>query len=132
MYDAYEELETTCHRATKELHDLNKKLDSDESNITKDDIDLMDKITHTIASTKKGMAMIDQYANNRSSGRDGSYNISGTYSGKRYMDLDRRGSSRYGYSRDNGMMQKLREMYQDARDDHEADVIERVMNELNR
>ena len=40
-----------------------------------------------------------------------------------------------GYSRDSekdSMMQKLNMMYQDARDNQEAEVIERMMNELNR
>ena len=135
MYDIYEELEHTCERATKELHDLNKKLANDESSISKEDIDLMDKVTHTIASTKKIMALLDQYFDNGgSSGRDGSYNISGTYSGnRRYTSSGRRGSSRMrGYSRDNDMMQRLRDMYQNARDDDEADMIQSIMNELNR
>lgn len=133
MYDVYEELENACHRAAKELHDLNKKLSSDDANITKDDVDMMDKITHTIASTKKGMAMIDQYADTRSSGRDGSYNISGTYSNgmnRRYYDTGRRGSSRT--HRDGDVMQKLTDMYHDARDDREADMIRDIMSELNR
>ena len=126
MYDVYDELETACHRATKELHDLNKKLDNDESNITKEDVDLLDKVTHTIASTKKGMAMLDAP---RSSGRDGSYNISGTYSNgmnRRYYEGSSRGR------RDGDIMQRLNDMYQDARDDREADMIRNIMNGLNR
>lgn len=138
MYDVYEELEHVCERATKELHDLNKKLAKDETAITKEDIEMLDKLTHTIASTKKVMTMIDQYYDGGSSGKDGYYNISGGYSGmnRRYMNngsSGRRGSSRMrGYSRDNDMMQKLNAMYQDARDDQEADMIQSIMNELNR
>ena len=60
MYDTYDELEKTCERATKELHDLNKKLANDESTISKEDIDMLGKVTHTIASTKKSILMIDQ------------------------------------------------------------------------
>jgi hypothetical protein len=61
MYDAYDILENTCERAMRELHDLNKKLSKDEGMISKEDIDLMESLTHTVASTKKGMAMIDKY-----------------------------------------------------------------------
>lgn len=141
MYDTYEELEKACERSTKELHDLNKKLANDESAISKEDIDMMDKILHSIASSKKSILMIDQA--DGSSGRDGYYNISGGYSGsmytqpmwnKKYGSSGRRMRTR-GYSRDSekdSMMQKLNMMYQDARDDQEAEVIERMMNELNR
>ena len=82
MYDTYEELEKACERSTKELHDLNKKLANDESAISKEDIDMMDKILHSIASSKKSILMIDQA--DGSSGRDGYYNISGGYSGSMY------------------------------------------------
>lgn len=136
MYDTCEELENSYERATKELHDLNKKLDNDESTISKEDIDMLDKLTHTIASARKSILMIDQSdMGNGSSGRDGTYNINGTYSGmnRRYGSSMRRNSSRTrGYSRDNDMMAKLNAMYQDARDDREADIIERMMDELNR
>ena len=139
MYDAYDELEKTCERVIKELHDLNKKLANDESTISKEDIDMLDKITHTIASVKKSILMISQSENGGSSGRDGYYNISGGYSSqpmwdKRYGSSGRRMRTR-GYSRDSekdSMMQKLNMMYQDARDDQEAEIIERMMNELNR
>ena len=143
MYDTYEELEKTCERATKELHDLNKKLANDESTISKEDIDMLDKVTHTIASTKKSILMIDQSEDSGSSGRDGYYNISGGYSGgyntqpmwnRRYANngsSSRRMSSRMrGSSRDNDMMQMLNDMYQNARDDQEADVIQDIMNKM--
>ena len=91
--------------------------------------------------------MIDQYFDSGSSGRDGYYNISGGYSGtnyntqpvwnKRYATSNRRGSSRTrgGYSRDSEkemIMQRLDNLYQSARDDQEADMIQNIMSELSR
>lgn len=128
MYDLYDELERSCERATKELHDLNKKLANDESTISKEDIDMMDKILHSIASSKKSILMIDQ-AENNSNGSSGMWN-------RRYTNNYRRSSSRNrGSSRDSDkdiLMQRLDNMYQNARDDYDAEVIERMMNELSR
>ena len=137
MYDTYDEVEKSCKRITKELHDLNKKLANDESTISKEDVDLMDKMLHSIASSKKSMLMIDQ-----ADDMNGSSGVSNGYSNmwnRRLMTNNgmsgRRSSRNRGYSRDSEkdiMMQKLNNMYQDARDDQEADVIERMMNELSR
>ena len=49
---------------------------------------------------------------------------------RRYYDAGRRGSSRT--HRDGDVMQKLTDMYHDARDDREADMIRDIMSELNR
>ena len=118
MYDAYEVLENTCERAVKELNDLNKKLSKDDNTVSKDDVQMMESLTHTIASSKKGIAMMDKHYD------DG-------YSGKRYTMPNRRVTTRgRGYSRDNDMMSRLDDMYQNARDDREADVIRNIMNEL--
>ena len=132
MYDAYEELENTCERAIKELHDLNKKTSKEENTVSRDDIEMMESLTHTIASCKKGIAMMDKYDDNGYSGV--SYNTQPTWN-RRYANngsSGRRGGSRSrGYSRDNGdIMQRLNAMYQDARDDQEADMIQSIMNEL--
>lgn len=132
MYDTYEELEKACERSTKELHDLNRKLANDESAISKEDIDMMDKILHSIASSKKSILMIDQ-----ADGTSGGYSGNQPMWNRRYGSSGRRTimSRNRGYSRDSekdSMMQKLNMMYQDARDDHEAEVIERMMNELSR
>ena len=107
MYDAYEVLENTCERAVKELYDLNKKLGKDDNTVSKDDVQMMESLTHTIASTKKGIAMMDKYSHRRS-------------------------SNRRARSRDYDIMQKLDNMYQDARDDDEAEIIQNIMNELSR
>ena len=131
MYDAYEELENTCERAVKELHDLNKKMSKEENAASRDDIEMMESLTHTIASTKKGIAMMDKYDD---SGYSGSSYTTQPIWNRRYSNLSgRRGGSRTrGYSRDNDMMQRLSDMYQNARDDQEADMIQSIMNELNR
>ena len=92
---------------------------------------MMESLTHTIASTKKGIAMMDKYDDGGYSGS--SYNTQPIWN-RRYSNLSgRRGGSRTrGYSRDNDMMQRLSDMYQNARDDQEADMIQSIMNELNR
>jgi len=115
MYDAYETLENTCERAMRELRDLNKKLSKDESTASKEDVELMESLTHTVASCKKGIAMMEKYSTDDSS--------------KRY----RRGYStrNKSYFRDNDVMARLDSMYQNARDDQEADIIRSIMNELN-
>ena len=107
MYDAYEVLENTCNRAMKELYDIDKKLSKNDSSVSKEDVELMESLTHTVASCKKGIAMMDKYSHRRS-------------------------SNRRARSRDYDIMQKLDNMYQDARDDDEAEIIQNIMNELSR
>ena len=129
MYDAYEVLENTCERAMKELHDLNKKLSKDDNSTPRDDVEMMESLTHTVASCKKGIAMMDKYYD-EGNGYSGTWNRRYNTNGS----SGRRGSSSRsrGYSRDNDMMARLNDMYQNARTDQEADVIQDIMNELNR
>lgn len=125
MYDIYEILENSCERASKELHDLNKKMSKEETTASKEDIQMLESLTHTIASTKKAMAMMDKYFEDGYSGNQQSW--------RRMSSAGRRGSSRSrGYARDTDMMQRLDNMYQNARDDREADMIQNIMNELSR
>ena len=70
--------------------------------------------------------MMDKYYDD---GYSGTNNMQSSY--RRYGN--RRGSSRSrGYSRDNDMMSRLDDMYQNARNDQEANMIHDIMNELIR
>lgn len=150
MKELYDELERTCERATKELCDLNNRLDTNKNMLSPTDVDMMDKLTHTIKSIKKIMQILDEYDEenqNRYSGgmyysqpmwdrRYSGNSYYGTYTvatGDHDHNYSGRRSSRHMYSRDSerdNMMSELDTMLNNARDDREAEVIRKVMSKL--
>lgn len=149
MHDLYDELEKTCERATKELCDLNNRLETNKNMISPTDVDMMDKLTHTIKSIKKVMTILDEYDENQNRYSGGMYytqpmwdrgysgnSYHGTYTvatGDPGHSYSGRRSSRHMYSRDterDNMMSELDNMLNNARDDREADLIRKVMSKL--
>lgn len=150
MQELYKELERTCERATKELGDLNNRLDSNKNLLSPADVDMMDKLTHTIKSIKKVMMVLEEHGENQNGYSGNSYYSQPMwdrdYSGNSYhgtytvatgepngYGYSGRRNSRHMYSRDterDNMMSELDTMLNNARDEREADIIRRVMSKL--
>jgi hypothetical protein len=136
MHKLYEDLTEICEVLADELNKTNDKLEKSGGQISAGDLDYIDKLTHALKSVKTTKAMMEaeedgysyddmSYERGRSN-RSGSYERGGSYRGNSYArgrgtnarrDSRGRYSSR-GYSRDDDMIMELRELMQDAPDEH--------------
>lgn len=157
MYDLYKELERTCERSAKELHDLNDRLEQNKNVISPADLDVLVKITDIIKDVKSTMKKIDEmemmeenqneYSGRRYSGKfmsqpmwdnrysgnyyDGTYTLNTGSSHDGYSG--RRNMSMYsrGNERDELAM-RLGNMLNQVRDPKEADALRNAIDILNR
>ena len=152
--ELYRELERTCKRTEKELHDLNDRLEQNKNMMSPADLDVLVKITDIIKDVKSTMKKIDEMEMMEDGYSDG-MNYSGTYmtqpmwdrrmgySGNSYRGnyTLETGDGRYsgargmnrGYSRNSereNMRTELEDMLTNARDDREAETIRKIMNRL--
>ena len=152
--ELYRELERTCKRTEKELHDLNDRLEQNKNMMSPADLDVLVKITDIIKDVKSTMKKIDEMEMMEDGYSDG-MNYSGTYmtqpmwdrrmgySGNSYRGnyTLETGDGRYsgargmnrGYSRNSereNMRAELDDMLSNARDDREAETIRKIMNRL--
>lgn len=122
----YDELKHICEILENELANVNKKLDKSDGVLSGDDISYIDKLTHSIKSIKTTIAMME--AEGGESGRympgygmyrnsyNGSYNGGNSY--RRGRDsMGRYTSRRGGYSYDDGMIEELRSLMENAPDE---------------
>lgn len=115
----YDDLKHICEILENELANVNKKLDKSDGVLSGDDISYIDKLTHSIKSIKTTIAMME--AEDGESGRYsmphyGSYNYGGSY--RRGRDsMGRYTSRRRGYSYDDGMIEELRSLMENAPDE---------------
>lgn len=149
MHDLEKELHRTCERVTKELSELNDRLDQNKNMISPADIDLLFKMMDILKDTKSTLkkiyeiedmeSMEDDYSGNmmyrnepawdrRYSGNSyhGQYTIAtgdgrGNYSGR---------NMRHSYSRGDDTRMELEEMLRDTRDPNEAEVLRKIINKL--
>lgn len=123
----YDELKHICEILENELANVNKKLDKSEGVLSGDDISYIDKLTHSIKSIKTTIAMVEA-EDGGESGRympgygmyrnsyNGSYNGGNSY--RRGRDsMGRYTSRRGGYSYDDGMIEELRSLMENAPDE---------------
>lgn len=146
--DMHKELERTCERAEKELCDLNNRLEQNKSIISPADVDMMDKLTHTIKSIKKVLELMNKDSEIQNGGYSGYYmsqpvwdrkysgnSYHGTYtvatgdgySGRRYMG---RGYSRSSEKED--MISRLENMMDRATTESEANAIRESIEAVSR
>ena len=152
--ELYRELERTCKRTEKELHDLNDRLEQNKNMMSPADLDVLVKITDIIKDVKSTMKKIDEMEMMEDGYSDG-MNYSGMYmtqpmwdrrmgySGNSYRGnyTLETGDGRYSgargmnrsYSRNSereNMRTELEDMLTNARDDREAETIRKIMNRL--
>ena len=91
--------------------------------MTDGDLDTLDKLTHTLKSTKGVLKMLDE-----DDGYSGMYHDGRVYGRKR--DSMGRYSSDYGYSR-NDLADKMRELIDKAPDEQTRHEIKRMIEKLD-
>lgn len=140
------ELHRTCERATKELSQINDRLDQNKNVMSPNDVELLYKIMDIIKDAKSTLKKIYEiedmeeiqngYSGNmmyrnepmwdrRYSGNSyrGTYTVE---SGNGYSGRNMRRS----YSRGDDTRMELEEMLNNTRDSQEAEVIRKILNKL--
>ena len=156
--ELYRELERTCKRTEKELHDLNDRLEQNKNMMSPADLDILVKITDIIKDVKSTMKKIDEMEMMEDGYSGGMYdgmNYSGTYMAQPMWDRRmgysgnsyrgnytlETGDGRYsgargmnrGYSRNSereDLMMKLENALSTARTKEDAEAIRKAMEVL--
>ena len=116
------DLENLCEIVSDKLADKIRKVKS--SGMNDGDLDTIDKLTHTLKSTKGVLKMMDE--DDGYSGRY-VYRDGGSYARRR--DSMGRYSGEHGYSR-NDLADKMRELMDGAQDDRTRREIQRMVEKL--
>ena len=126
--DYTKDMETACELLHEQLGDLIRKIKN--NGMSTGDLEKLDKLTHSLKSVKGTMQMeeADGYSGMYP---DRSYRSGdGNYSGMRGQRRDSMGRYSGGYSM-NGLTDKLRELMQDAPDDHTRRKIQRLIEDMD-
>ena len=134
--DIYNELEKLCETIENEIRTVNEKLEKANGEIHGDDISYIDRLTHAMKSIKTTMAMMDSEYSNDDGMMHNDY--SRRYSGRRYSrdnystarGRNARRDSMGRYSRDDGMVEELRMLMQDAPDDQTRKEFQRFIQKI--
>ena len=129
--DYYKDLENLCNVLSEQISEVSRKT---KNGMSAGDLEMIDKLTHSLASVKKIMAFMDdegEYSGYYPMG--GSYRDSyrGSYRGSyaRKRDSMGRYSGERGYSR-NALADKMRDLMMDAPDDRTRQEIQRMVEKL--
>lgn len=133
MHDMYADLEELCGAVSKELEKVTDKI-SRSGSLSSGDLEIADKLTHTLKSIKTTMAMIEA-----EDGYSGDDRMGGSYAsarGRMNAPRDSRGrySGNYGrmpyYSRDDGMISELRDLMQNVSDDRTRQEFQKFISKI--
>jgi hypothetical protein len=139
--DYIKDLHELCETISEAIKEANEKIRTSGGKLSGSDVDYVDKLTHALKSVKATIAMMEDegyssyypymggaYADG-SMNRGGSYR--GSYRGRSYARRDSMGRySRDGYSRDADMVEELRELMNDAKDDRTRQEFKRFIEKL--
>lgn len=146
MHDLEKELHRTCERATKELSELNDRLEQNKNMISPADVDIMFKLMDIIKDTKSTMKKIIEIEDMEQ--MDGEYSGNMMYRNEPMWDRRYSGNSyrgtytvesgngysgrnmRQSYSRGNDTRMELEEMLNSTRDPQEAETLRKIINRL--
>ena len=139
--DIMKDLENLCDILSEQISDITRKA---KNGMSAGDLEMIDKLTHSLASVKKIMAFMedeDGYSGNyypmggvyADGGTDGSYRRSyrGSYARGRGQRRDSMGrySGERGYSRSD-LADKMRDLMMDAPDDRTRQEMQRMVEKL--
>ena len=145
MKNIIDELYEMKESLAREIGEANKRIQQAGNKISTADLDIIDKLTHSMKSVATTCAMLEAeeegYSNDYMqqgqsyrggySGRERRDGYSGEgYSGRgRYS---REGRNSYGYSRNGEMNERLRQMMDEAPDENTRNVIRKLMDRMER
>lgn len=121
-----------------EIGEANKRIEQSGGKLSKEDLDIVDKLSHAMKSLVTTCAMLEAEEEGYSSdympgqsyrGRERRDGYSGEgYSGRGRYSRESRNS--YGYSRMGDMNDRLRQMMDEAPDENTRMVIRKLMNNM--
>ena len=145
--DYINDLHELCETISREIAESNEKIRSAGGKLNAGDVDYIDKLTHALKSIKATITMMEDedgyssasypmggsYARRGGYSRDGGYNGSyrGSYARGR-MNARRDSMGRYSgnYSRNDGMVEELRSLMEDAPNEAIKRDIQRLVDKL--
>ena len=135
--DYMNDLHDLCDTISREIGDVNEKIRAAGGKLSGGDYDVIDKLTHTLKSIKATIAMMEDegdYSNRAyPDGMGGSYRgYSRTMNGGSYARgrMNARRDSMGRYSRDDGMVEELRGLMNDAKNDTIRRDIQRLVEKI--
>lgn len=141
--DYINELHELCETISREIADANEKIRNAGGKLTAGDADYIDKLTHSLKSIKATIAMMEdegEYSGRSyADGQGGSYRGYSRENGRMgrsyargRMNAPRDSMGRYSgrYSRDNGMVDELRELMEDAPNEAIKRDIQRLVEKM--
>lgn len=155
--DYFKDLHELCETLSGELADINEKIRTAGGKMSAGDLEVVDKLTHSIKSIKAVMAMMEEedgysgyypwpyaYADGQGGGggsnRGGSYRGGGSYAEGgsnrgRGGSYARGGRSRRGYSGERGysrndLVDRMREMMDEAPDERTRQEMMRMIDKM--
>lgn len=149
MHEYIQDLHELCETIAREIGEANEKIRAAGGKLSGSDVEYVDKLTHTLKSIKATIAMMEdedgEYSGNypdggsyarggRGGNRGGSYNMGGSYARGRGRNARRDSMGRYsserGYSRDGDMVEELRELMSDAKDERTRQEFQRFIQKI--
>lgn len=154
--DYTKELHELCEAVSRMIAEANEKIRSAGGKLAASDVDYLDKITHTLKSIKSTIAMMEDEDGGYSSYDDGmgggsyenrggnrsymmggsyrrngrSYNRDGSYARGRGANANRDSMGRY--SSDDGLVEELRGLMNDAPNDQIKHEMQMLMDKIER
>lgn len=142
--DVIKELNEMKDTVAGEIAEANRRIHQNGGNLNTADIEIIDKLTHSMKSLATTCAMLeaeeDGYSNGYMPyypGRDGMTGYSrdnrtgGSYGGPYMRRYSRENKNYGGYSRNGEMMEHLRAMYDDAPDEQTRMEVRQLMDKYN-
>lgn len=136
--DYINDLHKLCETLANEIGEANEKIEAAGGKLTAGDVDYVDKLTHALKSVKATIAMMDDEGYSNDGGSYRGYSREGGYSGNRSY---RRGSYGRGtsyarrdsmgrYSNDNGMIDELYSLMENAPNESVKRDIQRLIDKM--
>ena len=126
LKEVYDLKETVGHKIAQ----ANKKIRSNGGDIENDDVDIVDKLSHSIKSLVTTCAMLEAEVVGGYSGRYArAYNPGITYAREGHDGYSR--ENRNGYSRTGSMTEQLRQMMDEAPDEMTRMEIRKLMDKMD-
>ena len=130
MWDLYSDLEELCETTANEIKTANQKIRNAGGKVTPADTEYLDRILHMLKSIKTTMAMMD--ADGGSNAYRSSYarrrDRMGRFTRSDGRMMDRSFDSAY----DDGMMEELHELMENAPDERTRMKFQRFINEMQK
>lgn len=132
--DVIKELREMENTISNEIAEANQRIRQSGGDMNTADIEIIDKLTHSMKSLATAVAMLeaegDGYSGRYYSGRDYRDGYNGSYSGNSYGS-GRERRNNYGYSRTGSMHEHLRQMMDEAPDEMTRMEIKKLMDKID-